>query len=91
MIGLARGQVRERGVRLLQRLRHKNIVAYRDSFVHDNYLCIVMAYCAGGDLQAQIKCAREAGMLFTREQVVDWIAQLIEALRYLHQVRSKSL
>ena len=41
-------------VKLLQRLRHKNIVAYRDSFVHDTYLCIVMAYCAGGDLQAQV-------------------------------------
>jgi len=74
-----------RQVKLLQRLRHKNIVAYRDSFVHDNYLCIVMAYCAGGDLQAQIKCAREAGVIFTREQVVDWTSQILEALRYLHQ------
>ena len=72
-------------VKLLQRLRHKNIVAYRDSFVHDNYLCIVMAYCAGGDLQAQIKTARDAACLFTREQVIDWLAQLVEALRYLHQ------
>ena len=34
----------------------------------------------------QVKCAREAGIYFTREQVVDWMAQLIEALRYLHQV-----
>ena len=72
-------------VKLLQRLRHKNIVAYRDSFVHDNYLCIVMDYCAGGDLQVQIKCAREAGVLFTRDQVVDWLSQILEALRYLHQ------
>jgi hypothetical protein len=72
-------------VKLLARLRHKNIVAYRDSFVHDNHLCIVMAYCAGGDLQAQVKCAREAGVLFTREQVEDWMAQLIDALRYLHE------
>ena len=72
-------------VKLLQRLRHKNIVAYRDSFVHDNYLCIVMAYCAGGDLQAQVKCAREAGVIFTREQVVDWTSQILQALRYLHQ------
>ena len=35
---------------------------------------------------SQVKCAREAGVLFTRAQVEDWMAQLIEALRYLHQV-----
>ena len=34
----------------------------------------------------QVKCAREAGVFFTREQVLDWMAQIIEALRYLHHV-----
>jgi len=72
-------------VKLLQRLRHKNIVAYKDSFVHDGALCIVMAYCAGGDVHTQIKTAREAGLRFTQDQVVDWLSQILEALAYLHE------
>lgn len=56
-------------VKMLQRLRHRNIVAYKDSFVHDGHLCIVMSYCAGGDIHSQIKAARQAGVLFTPDQV----------------------
>ena len=43
-------------MRLLQKIRHTNIVAYKDSFVdRDQYLNIVMTYCDGGDMYTKIK------------------------------------
>ncbi len=38
----------------IQKLKHINIVTYKDSFVHDSHLCIVMSFCCGGDMQAQV-------------------------------------
>ena len=36
---------------LLQKFRHSNIVAYKDSFVdREQYQNIVMVYCDGGDI-----------------------------------------
>jgi len=38
-------------VRVLQALKHPNIVAYKDSFVSkDGCLCLVMEYCERGDM-----------------------------------------
>ena len=42
-----------------QKLKHINIVTYKDSFIHDNHLCIVMSFCCGGDMQAQVRLARQ--------------------------------
>ena len=46
----------EQEVRLLQKLRHTNIVSYKDSFMdRDQYLNIVMVYCEGGDIYNKIQ------------------------------------
>lgn len=43
-------------VRVLQKLRHANIVAYKDSFMdREHYLNIVMIHCEGGDMYNKIK------------------------------------
>lgn len=48
----------EQEVRLLQKLRHTNIVSYKDSFLdREQYLNIVMVYCEGGDIYNKIKQA----------------------------------
>jgi serine/threonine protein kinase len=54
-------------VDLLSRLKHSNIVEYRDSFVENDTLHIIMAYCEGGDLSKLIKlCAKEKRTLDER-------------------------
>ena len=46
-------------MRLLQKIRHSNIVAYKDSYVdREQYLNIVMVYCDGGDIYSKIKAAK---------------------------------
>ena len=43
-------QQAEEEVRMLSSLDHPGIVRYHEHFVHEDSLCVVMAYCEGGDL-----------------------------------------
>ena len=50
----------------MQKLRHVNIVSYKDSFTDkDSNLCIVMIYCELGDMHNKIKQTKEKGKSFT--------------------------
>jgi serine/threonine protein kinase len=69
----------------LQRLHHPAIVGYRDTFVDDEYLCIVMEYADGGDLGTHIQRATSGGEAFTEEQILQWFVQLALALNHLHE------
>ena len=67
----------------LQRLQHTAVVGYRDTFVDDEHLCLVMEYADGGDLGSRISAARERP--FSEEQVVQWFVQLALALHHVHE------
>ena len=74
----------ENEVRLLQRIRHTNIVSYKDSYVdREQYLNIVMIYCDGGDIYTKIKASK--GKNFPEEMIIDWLVQMALALLYLHE------
>ncbi|XP_053325201.1 serine/threonine-protein kinase Nek4 isoform X2 [Spea bombifrons] len=71
---------------LLSRLRHPNIVAYRESWEGDDgFLYIVMGYCEGGDLYHRLK--EQKGQLLPEGRVVDWFVQIAMAMQYLHDER----
>ncbi|EGR30764.1 protein kinase domain protein [Ichthyophthirius multifiliis] len=73
----------ENEVRLLQKLRHSNIVAYKDSYMdREQYLNIVMIHCEGGDMHNKIQ--NQKGKHFPENQILDWLAQMALALYYLH-------
>lgn len=74
----------ENEVRLLQKIRHSNIVAYKDSYIdREQYLNLVMIYCDGGDMYSKIK--QNKGKNFSEEQILDWLVQIALALFYLHE------
>ena len=68
---------------LLKRLKHPNIVSYKESFETGGFLHIVMLYCDGGDLYTQIK--QRNGVLIEETQVVEWFVQIAMALQYMHE------
>lgn len=69
---------------MLQKIRHTNIVAYKDSYVdREQYLNIVMVYCDGGDIYSKIKASK--GKNFPETMIIDWLAQMALALLYLHE------
>ena len=67
----------------LQRLQHTAVVGYRDTFVDDEYLCLVMEYADSGDLGRLVSSSRERP--FGEEQVLQWFVQLALALHHVHE------
>jgi NIMA (never in mitosis gene a)-related kinase len=89
MIDISRATKQEREdalkeSRVLSQLRHPYIVRYRENFLEDGWLCIVMDYCEGGDLSDRIKQMRTQRKSFSEEQVLRWFTQAILALKYIH-------
>ena len=74
-----------REVSILQDLDNEFIVPYKNSFVDDNHLCIVMGYCANGDLQ-QFLAARK-GIVLPELQVWSFFIQAALGLFYIHSQR----
>ncbi|KAI1893633.1 hypothetical protein AGOR_G00125720 [Albula goreensis] len=70
---------------LLSRMKHPNIVAYRESFEADGHLYIVMEYCTGGDLLQRIK--QQKNSLFSVEVILKWFAQMCLGAKHIHDKR----
>ncbi|KAK2184928.1 hypothetical protein NP493_249g12003 [Ridgeia piscesae] len=74
----------EQEAKLLSKLRHPNIVGYKDSFqANDGFLYIAMGFCEGGDLYTRLK--QQKGTSLEERQLVEWFVQIAMALQYLHE------
>jgi serine/threonine protein kinase len=70
-------------VQVLRQLRHPNIIEYHDCFCPSpTQLCIVMGYADGGDLEQRL--AQRRGQPLPEAQVVEWLLQLLLALKHMH-------
>ncbi len=69
----------EQEAKLLSKLKHPNIVAYKDSFEDDGFLYIAMGYCEGGDLYSKLK--EQKGLPLDERQIVEWFVQIAMALQ----------
>ena len=80
-------------MRVLQALRHPNIIAYQDSFItgnatranNDTNLCIILEWASGGDLSALISRRKQLSHRFTEPEVLKYCYQLCSALAHCHQ------
>ncbi|KAM4700980.1 serine/threonine-protein kinase Nek3-like isoform 2-T2 [Discoglossus pictus] len=70
---------------LLAKMKHKNIVAFRESFEVDDHLYIVMEYCDGGDLMETIK--RQRGKLLPEPTILQWFVQMCLGVQHIHEKR----
>lgn len=55
--------------KILEKLDHPNITAYKESFSDQRYLYIVMEYANGGDLHDLIKNQKLKGQLFDEDTI----------------------
>ncbi|NXK53705.1 NEK3 kinase, partial [Chauna torquata] len=70
---------------LLAKMKHPNIVAYKESFEADGHLYIVMEYCDDGDLMQKIKHQR--GKLFPEDTICHWFVQMCLGVKHIHDKR----
>lgn len=73
----------QREADLLKQLKHPNIVKVFENYFsrEDENLCIVMEYCAGGDLAEYM---RKKGGKLDLEEAVNITLLLLDALEYVH-------
>jgi len=78
-----------REVALLNVLHHPSIVGYREAFMtRVGNVCLIMEYAEGGDLH-QFLCEHRRdreGAALPEMLLLGWLAQLSDALRYLHSL-----
>ena len=78
-------------VETLKRLQvprpHPFIVRYHESFLYQDSLHIVMQHCSGGDLHAHLKSRKATGRFLEETVILDWLVQLLLAIRKCHECR----
>lgn len=71
-------------VRLLASVRHPHIVGYNEAFVEgDDYLCIIMEFCAFGDLSAKIDRYKKRRTYIDERVIWVYLIQMLEAMKCL--------
>lgn len=71
----------------LRRVRHPNVVRFRQVFVRSGWLCLVMDFADGGDLCAAVKERARAGIPFEESAVLECFSQVADAVNYVHQMK----
>ena len=72
-------------VKILSTLQHPYIISYRDKFIEGGFLCIVMDFASGGDLQSEISKAKRSRRNFPESKIMKWFTETTLALKYLHE------
>ncbi|CAF4850074.1 unnamed protein product, partial [Rotaria sp. Silwood1] len=60
---------------------------FYESFLENDYLCIVTEYCEGGDLDQRFKELKKKNLTLEEDQVVEWLIQILIAVQYMHKSR----
>eukprot|EP00931_Biecheleriopsis_adriatica_P015193 TRINITY_DN11756_c1_g1_i1.p1 TRINITY_DN11756_c1_g1~~TRINITY_DN11756_c1_g1_i1.p1 ORF type:complete len:651 (-),score=83.37 TRINITY_DN11756_c1_g1_i1:195-2147(-) len=71
---------------LMQRLHHPYIVRFRESFVDETTLSIVMDFAGAGDLRNHIHEAKHSQLAIPEERLVRWVTQAFLGLDYVHSL-----
>jgi len=71
----------------LRRVRHPNVVRFRQVFVRSGWLCLVMDFADGGDLCAAVKERCKSKSPFEESAVLECFAQCADAVRYVHSLK----
>lgn len=76
-------------IQILCSVDHKNIVGYKEAFLHNNNseLCIVMEYVGGGDLAEKISECRKRKVYINEDTIWSYFIQCLFGLRTLHAMK----
>jgi eukaryotic-like serine/threonine-protein kinase len=76
-------------IRLHRALSHPNIVAVRGVTEEQGILCMLMDYLAGDDLREILRKARDQGRRLSEGAACTIVAQVADALDYVHRARGE--
>mmetsp|Transcript_47136 Transcript_47136/g.86498 ORF Transcript_47136/g.86498 Transcript_47136/m.86498 type:complete len:446 (-) Transcript_47136:126-1463(-) len=71
----------------LRRVRHPNVVRFRQVFLKAGWLCLVMDFADGGDLCAAVKERAKSLVHFEESAVLECFGQVADAVHYVHTLK----
>ncbi|CAD8069512.1 unnamed protein product [Paramecium primaurelia] len=71
-------------VRFIASIHHENVVSYKECFIEDNNLCIIMEYAEGGDLLQKIQRFVKKQQMIPEQEIWQVAIQVLQGLRALH-------
>uniref|UniRef100_A0A4W3J850 Mitogen-activated protein kinase kinase kinase n=1 Tax=Callorhinchus milii TaxID=7868 RepID=A0A4W3J850_CALMI len=71
---------KETDIKHLRRLKHPNIIAFKGVCMQAPCYCIIMEYCAHGQLYEVLRAGRQV----TPQLLVDWSSGIASGMSYLH-------
>jgi serine/threonine protein kinase len=71
----------------LKRVRHPNVVRFRQVFVRSGWLCLVMDFADGGDLCAAVKERARSKVPFEESAVLECFSQVADAVSWIHSLK----
>eukprot|EP01045_Picozoa_sp_COSAG04_P028031 COSAG04_NODE_4247_length_2208_cov_1.237553_1_plen_460_part_00 len=74
-----------REAEILKEFNHPNVVQYKEQFIENGTLYIVMEFAEDGDLHARLK--RQRGRPLPEGTILDWFAQICLAMKHVHDQR----
>ncbi|CCW59751.1 unnamed protein product [Phytomonas sp. EM1] len=69
---------------VMDKIDHPNVVKFKESFTGDSSVNIIMEYCECDTLEQLIERRRGKGRPFAEDLLVEWMAELLCALAYIH-------
>ena len=72
-------------IKVLKSLNNPFIIKYKESFLHQNFLCIVMNYADGGDLYHLIKKKKEQKQYIPESLIKKIFTQICISLLHVHK------
>jgi NIMA (never in mitosis gene a)-related kinase len=72
-------------VNLLKELKHPHVVEYKESYIEDGVLIIIMEYCEEGDLTYFTKKKAQKNETLDEKLILNWFLQLLLALEFVHR------
>jgi len=76
---VANRKLLESEIAILKEIKHPNVVELYGDIENDKFICLVMEYCDGGDLNDYIK----ANAPLSEKRIASMISQIAEALKHL--------
>ena len=73
-------------IETLTKIKNEYLTGFEECFLGTGgiYYCIVMEYCANGDLSFRINEKKKLNKLFNSELIYNWINEIISGIYYLH-------
>jgi len=68
----------------LRRVRHPNVVRFRQVFLRSGWLCLVMDFADGGDLFSAVKERARSKLPFEESAVLECFSQVADAVSFVH-------